>query len=229
MLDILLVKIQPIELQHSLRPKDFDFFNDKTLEFDISVLNGEPLQFKASNECYLGPNRYGRSESRFDQKVNAINDELGVKYGGEIVAIERYPRSHFEEGVKINPDKQHGFTSYKIDCQSVTSDYHSIILLVPGREPIILSDLKFACYEEQGFCSSFISFKKEAVLSIKLLFGEVIGIPLQHCNKQTLNPDHHSLSYTMSFEKVSLPAVILPKLLETRWESESETQAETNE
>ena len=91
-----------------------------------------------------------------------------------------------------------------------------MILLVPDLEPIILSDLNFACYEASGLCSRFINFKKEAVLSFKSPFGEVIGIALQHRNTSALYPDSNSLSYTMSFEKVSLPAVVLQKLLETK-------------
>ena len=213
MLNVLLVKIQPNDVVAYSRPDDFKFFNDKTLDFDISVLNGEPLQFKASKEYYLGPNR---SNAPFDQKVNAISEELGVKYGGQVVAIDKYPRSQFRGGVEIDPEKWSGRTSYKIDCQSGTSDYHSIILLVPGREAIILSDLKFACYEDRGFCPSFITFNKEAVLSLKSPFGEVIGIALKRCNKSALEPDSNTLEYTMSFEKVSLPAVVLQKLLETK-------------
>ena len=227
MLNVLLVRIQPNDAVAYSRPADFKFFNDKTLDFDISVLNGEPLQFKASKEYYLGPNI---SNAPFDQKVNAINDELGVKYGGQVVANDKYPRSQFRGGVEIDdPENRSGRTSYKIDCQSGTSDYHSIILLVPGREAIILSDLKFACYEDRGFCSSFITFNKEAVLSLKSPFGEVIGIALKQCNKSALEPDSNTLEYTMSFEKVSLPAVVLQKLLETKPQSEGEPQAETHE
>ena len=76
-----------------------------------------------------------------------------------------------------------------------------MVLLVPDLEPIILSDLNFACYEASGSCSRFINFKKEAVLSFKSPFGEVIGIALQHHNKNALFPDSNFLSYTMSFEK----------------------------
>ena len=64
------------------------FLYEEPSDFEISVLNGEALQFKASNEYYLGPKSYNRSGSRFDQKINAINEELGVKYGGHVVAID---------------------------------------------------------------------------------------------------------------------------------------------
>ena len=104
-----------------------------------------------------------------------------------------------------------------------------MVLLVPDLEPIILSDLNFACYAASGSCSRFIIFEKEAVLSFKSPFGEVIGIALQHHNKSALYPDSSSLSYTMSFEKVSLLAVILQKLLETKPQSESKPHEETNE
>jgi hypothetical protein len=77
-----------------------------------------------------------------------------------------------------------------------------VVLLVPDLEPIILSNLNFACYDASGSCSRFIIFKKEAVLSFKSPFGEVIGIALQHHDKSALHPDSRTLSYTMSFEKV---------------------------
>ena len=101
------------------------------------------------------------------------------------------------------------------DLVSEKFDYNSVVLLVPGIEPIILSVLNLACSQIQGFCSSFISFEKEAVLSLKSPFGEVIGIALKHHSEGVLNPDSSVLSYTMRFEKVSLPGVILQRLLET--------------
>ena len=229
MLDILLVKIQPMELQHYDRPNDFEYFNSKTLEFKVSVLNGECLQFKASKEFYSRFTPLGSSKPAFDEKVCDINKELGVDYGGHVVAIDKYPHSQFEHGVKINEERNYGFDRYKIENRSEISDYNSIIFLGSGLEPIILSSLNFACYEEQGFCSSFIKFKKEAVLSLKSPLGEVIGIPLKRCNENSLKPNSSILSYTMSFEKVSLPPVILQKLLETRPQLESDTEKETNE
>ena len=56
-----------------------------------------------------------------------------------------------------------------------------------------------------------------------------IGIPLEHCNESALDPAHVGLRYAISFEKVSMPAVVLQKLLETKPQSESEPHGETDE
>ena len=106
-----------------------------------------------------------------------------------------------------------------------------IVLSVPGLQPIPLSKLRFSCdgVGADGFCPDSIVFKKEAVLSVTLPFGETIGFALERCNEYALEPNHSDLFYTMSFEKVSLPAVILQKLLETKPQSESEPHEETHE
>ena len=234
MLDILLVKIQPMDLQHYNRPEDFGYFREKTRDFEISVLNGDSLRFKASKVDYIGPNISSQYNTPFDEKVTAINNELDVEHGGTVVAIDRYPYSQFEGGVKI-PEEQDSndyrysrrFSRYEIESQSEKIDYNSIILLVPCREPIILSTLKFACSQIQGICSSFILFEKETVLSLKSPFGEVIGIALKNHSEGALNPKSPILSYTLRFERVLLPAVVLQKLLETKPQLESDT--ETNE
>ena len=62
-----------------------------------------------------------------------------------------------------------------------------------------------------------------------LPFGEIKGIALTHCSESALDPNARNLRYTMSFEKVSLPAVVLQKLLETKPQSESEPHEETHE
>ena len=63
---------------------------------------------------------------------------------------------------------------YVIECQSEDFDYSVVVLLIPGREPTVLSTLKIASSDKRGFCSSFIGFEKETVLSVKSPFGEVI-------------------------------------------------------
>ena len=231
MLDVLLVRIQPTDR----RLDDLEYFNGKTLDFKISVLNGDPLALKGSKKYYFPPKTHRRSESTFWEKVQEINGELGVDYQGDVVAIDKYPFSQFEDGVKEHEEQDSNifrhdcFSRYEIECQSENFDYNPIILLVPGQEPIILSTLKIACSGERGFRSSFIVFKKEAVLSLRSAFGEVIGIALEHCcNKDALKPNHAGLCYTMSFEKVSLPAVILRKLLETKPQAESESHGKTH-
>ena len=122
---------------------------------------------------------------------------------------------NFLYGAEVLEDRNSGISRYEVECHSSLT-YDSVVLLVPDSEPIILADLNFACYRPKGYCSSFIAFDTEAVLSMKSPFGKVIGIALQYRNKSALHPNRSSLSYTMSFEKVSLPSIILQKLLKTR-------------
>ena len=119
-------------------------------------------------------------------------------------------------------DFEADFENWGCDC---------LVLSVPGLQPIPLSNLRFSCdgVGADGFCPDAIVFKKEAVLSVTLPFGEIKGIALTHCSKSALNPNARNLQYTMSFEKISLPAVILQKLLETKPQSESEPYEEINE
>ena len=210
MLDVLLVRIQPNDVVSYNRSDDFEFFSSKdSPDFEVCVSNGEKLQFTVSEACYSG-------SDTFFEKDKEIRESLNIKYGGHAIAIDKYPDSQFRGGAKREDPRNSGVSRHEVECCSEDFPYDSVILLVPNLEPIILSDLNFACYEASGSCSRFINFKKEAVLSFKSPFGEVIGIALQHRNTSALYPDSNSLSYTMSFEKVSLPAVVLQKLLETK-------------
>ena len=224
MLDVLLVRIQPTDVVDYNRPDDFEFFSGKdSLGFEVCVSNGEKLQFTVLKARYAGSNT-------FFQKDDEIGKRLNIKYGSHAITIDKYPDSQFRDGAKREENPYSSAVERReVECCSEDFSYDTMVLLVPDLEPIILSDLNFACYDASGSCSRFISLKKEAVLSFKSPFGEVIGIALQHHNKSALYPDSSTLSYTMSFEKVSLPAVVLQKLLETKSQSESEPQAETNE
>ena len=225
MLDVLLVRIQPTDR----RLDDFEYFTEETVDFKIPVLNGDPLQFRFSREYYFCPNVRREYKSIFDEKAKEIDEEFGVSYRGHVVAIDKYPYCLFGKGVKISEQQESTISRYEIVCQSEDLNYSVVVLLIPGREPIVLSTLKIASSDKRGFCSSFIRFEKETVLSVKSLFGEVIGIPLEHCNESALEPDHVGLHYAMSFEKVSLPAVVLQKLLDTKPQSESEPHEEPHE
>ena len=210
MLDVLLVRIQPTDIVSYSRPDDFEFFSSKdSPDFEVCVSNGEKLQFTISEACYSGSNA-------FYQKETEIRERLNIDYGGYAITIDQYPASQFRGGAKREDLRNSEVTRHEVECCSEDFPYHSVILLISDLEPIILYDLNFACNTASGSCSRFISFEKDAVLSFKSPFGEVIGIAVQHHNKSALNPNSHSLSYTMSFEKVSLPAVVLQKLLETK-------------
>lgn len=214
MLDVLLVRIQPTDV--TTHPNDFEFFSSKdSPDFEVCVSNGEKLQFTVSDAYYVGSNT-------FYYKDNEIRENLNIDCGGHAIAIDKYPASQFRGGAKREDSRNSGVARHEIECCSEDFPYDSVVLLIPDLEPIILSDLNFACYIASGSCSRFISFEKDAILSFKSPFGEVIGIALQHHNKTALHPDSNFLSYTMSFEKVSLPAVVLQKLLETKPQLENQ-------
>lgn len=208
MLDVLLVKIQPTDVV--TRPYDFEFFSSKdSPDFEVCVSNGEKLQFTVSDAYYVGSNA-------FFQKETEIHERLNIDCGGHAITIDQYPASQFRGGAEREDSRNSAVARHEVECCSEDFSYDSVVLLIPDLEPIILSDLNFACYTASGSCSRFISFEKDAILSFKSPFGEVIGIALQHHNKSALHPNSNFLSYAMSFEKVSLPAVILQKLLETK-------------
>ena len=224
MLDVLLVKIQPTDLLSDQRPKDYESFpNNEPLDFEISVSNGEPLQFTVSKEYYIG-------SDVFYEKDISITKELGASYAGYVVGIDRYPVSQFWKGVRVDEERNSGICRYEVKYRSTDFAYDSVVLLIPNQDPVILADLNFAYggASPKGYCSSFILFEKNVVLSVKSPLGEVIGIVLKHSNESALEPDSKNLGYTLSFEKVSLPSVILQKLLETKPQSESQPHGETN-
>ena len=220
MLDILLVKIQPTD--RTLEKLKYFPDNNEPLSFEMPVFNGNPLRFQAGKKYYKG------SEC-FSEKVNAINKDLGVSYGGHAIAIDKYPLTRFKEGASLT--EYSGMSHYDFEADFEDSGCDCLVMSVPGLQPIPLSKLRFSCDSvgKEGFCPDVIVFKKEAVLSVTLPFGEVKGIALMHCSESALDPNASNLRYTMSFEKVSLPAVVLQKLLEAKPQSESEPQEETNE
>ena len=207
MLDVLLVRIQPTDKIL----EEFKSFPDspkEPLSFEMPVFNGNPLQFRADRKYYEG------SDS-FSEKVKAINKDLCVGYGGHAIAIDKYPLTRFKEGADLTDYS--GISHYDFEADFENSDCDCLVLSVPGLQPIPLSKLRFSCdgVGADALCPDAIVFKKEAVLSVTLPFGEIKGIALIHCSKSALNPEAGILRYTMSFEKVSLPSVILQKLLET--------------
>ena len=223
MLDVLLVRIQPTDILGERPPDGYKSFpNEKPRDFDISLSNNDSLRFAVSKAYYLG------SEA-FAKKDNAIREELGVLYGGHVVAIDKYPKSQFLSGAEIDEKRDSGFSRYEVKCRSSLLHYHAIILLVPGLEPIALSTLNFACHKLKAYSPSFIAFEKKDVLSVRSILGEAEGIALERCNEHALEPTHNRLCYTMSFKKVSLPAPVLQKLLETKPQLESESHEETHE
>ncbi|MXV73206.1 hypothetical protein F4Z99_02875 [Candidatus Poribacteria bacterium] len=73
MLDVLLVRIQPT----NQTLEEFKYFpdNNEPLSFEMTVFNGNPIQFRAGRKYYKG-------SKSFNEKIEAINKGLGVDYGG---------------------------------------------------------------------------------------------------------------------------------------------------
>ena len=220
MINVLLVKIQPTD-QILEELKSFPN-NKEPLSFEIPVFNGNLLRFRADRKYYEG------SDS-FNEKVTAINKELGIDYGGHAVAIDKYPLTRFRAGAGLTESS--GMSHYDFEADFENSDCDCLVLSVPGLKPIPLSNLRFGCdgIGANGFCPDSIVFKKEAVLSVTLPFGDIKGIALIHYGESALNPNASHLQYTMRFQRISLPPVILQKLLDARTQDESNPQEETNE
>ena len=91
----------------------------------------------------------------------------------------------------------------------------SAVLSVPGEKPLLLSTLRFACDggSVEGYTPEALVFYKNTVLSVRLPFGEIRGIALEHYKDHALTPTAQNLVWTLRFEKVSLPAVGLQYLL----------------
>ena len=205
MLDVLLVRIQPTD--KTLKELKYFPDNNEPLSFEMPVFNGNPLQFQIGRKYYNG-------SKSFSEKVKAINKDLGVDYGGHAVAIDKYPLTRFKEGAGLT--EYSGMSHYDFEADFENSGCDCLVMSVPGLQPIPLSKLRFSsdAVGANGFCPDVIVFGKEAVLSVTLPFGEVKGIALMPCSESALDPNASNLRYTMSFEKVSLPAVVLQKLLE---------------
>ncbi len=204
MLNVLLVRIQPMDITYNLnlnRFPDEDKFN-----FDISVMNGDTLQFSVSKVYYRG-------SAPFNEKIEEIHRHLGIDYGGHVVAIDKYPASQFRRGAVASDST--GISRYELESQSENLGYDAIVLLPPVFNPVVLSSLNFAYGGDlpKGFSSSLIALPRESVLSVISLFGEVRGIPLKLCNKSALESESYNLFYAMSFESVSVHPIFLQKLL----------------
>ena len=164
MINVLLVKIQPTDR----RLEELKYFpsNKEPQPFEMSVFNGNPLQFRAERKYYEG-------SEFFNEKVKAINKELGVDYGGHVVAIDKYPKTQFIEGASLIESS--GMSHYDFEANFENSDCDCVVLSVAGLKPIPLANLRFRCdgIGAECFCPDAIVFKKEAVLSVTLPFGEI--------------------------------------------------------
>ena len=208
MLNVLLVRIEPRD-KHIVGLNLFSDADQDDKNFKVSVTNGKSLEFTVYRVSYSDPHV-------LKKKASEIDKALGIKCGGHVIAIDQYPSSHFEKGAEKVDHTNTSLYRYEVKCSSEDFKYDSVVLLSPNSEPIILSNLDFACYYPKGFCSSLIAFFSDSAISVPSQFGETVGIPLKtHC-EDALESNHSDLFYTMSFEKVSLPAVILQKLLESK-------------
>lgn len=173
----------------------------------MSVFNGErPLTFRRCRDTYVWYNT-------FDEKVKAINTAWDITSGGHVVAIDRYPLTRFREGARLTEGSQWTYYDFEV------SDFENagcpcMVLSLPGQKPMLLSELRFACDARgvEGYTPEAIVFHKDAVLSVRCPFGDISGIALTHYREHALAPESNTLVWTMRFEKLSFPAV----LLETR-------------
>jgi len=138
---------------------------------------------------------------------------MKVESGGHVVAINRYPGTQFREGARLKAHSQ--WTSYDFEADFENAGCACVVLSIPGQKPMLLDAVRFACDARgvEGWTPHAIVFQKEAVLSVRLPFGEISGIALEHYKDHALTPTEQKLMWTLRFEKRSLPAVVLQYLL----------------
>ena len=106
MLDVLLVKIQ--STNQTLEELKYFPDNHEPLSFEMTVFNGNPLRFRADRKYY-------RSSETFREKVEAINKDLGVGYGGHAVAINKYPLTRFKEGAGLTEHSGRSYYDFDVE------------------------------------------------------------------------------------------------------------------
>jgi len=145
--------------------------------------------------------------------VNAIHTELDVPSGGHVVAIDKYPLTRFREGARLKAHAPWSYYEFEADFEK--AGCQCLVFSRPGEKPLLLSALRFACDARgvEGWTPEAIVFHKDAVLSVRLPFGEISGIALEHYREHALTPEANTLKWTLRFEKRSLPAVALQTLL----------------
>ena len=149
----------------------------------------------------------------FNDKVEDINKSLGIENGGQVVAVDKYPRERDPYGVEKTDWS--GIERYTTEFSVDVSSYELIILLCPNYERIVLAELNFA-YKGNAYIiatSGLLVFENKTVLSVKTFWGEFRSIPLQKYNKLALDPNSPNEYYALRFENKHIPEAVLNKLL----------------
>ena len=203
MLDVLLLKIDPLV---SVSDQNAEYLKDDS-KVTINLSPTASIVYAVHQRSYLGSEVY-------NEKVNEIHDELGINYGGDAIAIDRYPDTRYIGGVKP-ADKYSSIKRYELeDINQTGLSYNVIILICPDYEKFVLANLKFAYYGDAQIIKNELVFSHQSVLSFKTLFGGVRGIALYPYQKLALSPKYPGQHYSMTFEKIRCPDVILKYMLE---------------
>ena len=216
MIDILWLNLQPTDQHLDQHINAFQAFHHPTVPHSLEV---NPLSFKVSVSKSDCPLTFRLSRDSYalslplEEKVNEIHKELDVPSGGHVVAIDRYPMTQFLEGAWRSASPP--WSSYDFQADFENAGCACIVLSVPGKTPMLLDAVRFACDPQgvEGWTPEVIVFHKDAVLSVRLPFGDIRGIALKHYKDHALTPEADTLKWTLRFEKRSLPAVVLQSLL----------------
>ena len=90
-------------------------FVEDNPNFEITVSNGSPLQFKREKGYYRFHSRF------FRDKLKEINDSLSIEEGGHTLAISKYPGNLFNGGAFKTPEyysANHAYFHNEIKCVS---------------------------------------------------------------------------------------------------------------
>lgn len=199
MLNLLLVKLEPIYYRGS----DLVGLAEDNY-YDVLVFE-EREPFSICREYYKGG-------EAFNAKVDEINKSLGIEYGGQVVAVDRYPKERDPNGAEKTDWS--GIERYITEFSVDVSSYDLILLLCPDYVRIVLAELNFA-YKGCAYIiatSGLLVFENKAVLSVKTFGGEFRGIALQTYNELALDPKTPNEYYALRFEKKLIPDGVLNEL-----------------
>ena len=202
MLDVLLLKIDPLV---SVADQNAEYLKDDS-EVTINVSPTASIVYTVKQKSYLGSEYY-------NERVGEIQDQLDINFGGDAIAIDKYPKTRYVDGVEPT-DKYSGIKRYELEGISKDPKFDVAILICPDFKTVVLANLNFAYYGDAQSSEDQLVFSHQSVLSFKTLFGQVHGVALYPYKNLALNPDYPSQYYSMTFEKIRCPDVVLKYMLE---------------
>lgn len=196
MLDILLLKLEPINYPHS----DFVPIEDNK-KFSLKVSDEDSLEFEVKLAHY--------TSDHGNEFFRRINNDISV------FLIDQYSVQRYHGGAKLLPDRSSSVNRYEVECLSKDGDYDHIILVCPDNELVILAGLDFAYQSEaditkdsRGFLFHNVNF-----LCVKTFFGQFRCINLSVYDELGLDPNFKGQYYALRAERINCSDAVLSHYL----------------